>query len=107
LSAHGPFDGQPAATGFAPRLALTDATLAATCPAPMPHPDEPTLPDDAWRPLPAEFARAARPALADSHAAVLVLLDRTGEMLAAVGPFANQAAAGHPGMTCRHPRRRP
>jgi hypothetical protein len=89
------------------------------------------LPGDAWRPLPAEFARAARPALADSHAAVLVLLDRTGEMLAAVGPFANQAAAGrwrphtrprhgrgtgsscrctrrrHPGMTCRHPRRRP
>jgi hypothetical protein len=60
----------------------------------VPHPDEPTLPDDAWRPLPAEFARAARPALADSHAAVLVLLDRTGEMLAAVGPFANQAAAG-------------
>jgi hypothetical protein len=93
LAAHGPFDGQPAAASYAPRLAMTDAAVAATRPMPLHHPDQPLLPDDAWLPVPAELARLARPALVDARAAALVLLDRTHALLTVVGLFRNRAGA--------------
>jgi hypothetical protein len=93
LSAHGPFDGEPAAASHAPGLAMTDPTVAATRPVPLHQPDQPTLPDDAWFAVPDPLARVARPALADTRTTVLVLVDRTRAVLAAVGPFRTRAAA--------------
>jgi hypothetical protein len=93
LSTHGPFDGEIAAASHAPHLAMIDATVAATRPMPLHHPDQPALPDDAWLPVPAELAHAARPAITDARAAALVLLDRTRCVLTVVGPFADHTAA--------------
>jgi len=92
LAAHGPFDGEHAAASYAPQLAMADAAVAATRPMPLHHPDQPKVPDDAWRPVPAELARLARPALTDARAA-LVLLDRTRGLLAGVGTFPGHTAA--------------
>jgi hypothetical protein len=93
LAAHGPFNGEPAAGSYAPDLAMTDATIAATRPVPLHHPDQQTLPDDAWLTVPAALAQAARSTLVDTRAAALVLLDRTHGRLTAVGPFRNHASA--------------
>ena len=93
LAAHGPFDGEQAAASYTPQLAMTDAAVAATRPMPLHHPDQPAVPDDVWRPVPAELARLARPALADARTAALVLLDRDRAVLAAVGPFPGHTAA--------------
>jgi hypothetical protein len=92
LSAHGPFDGEIAAASHAPYLAMTDASVAATRPMPLHHPDQPALPDDAWLPVPAELAHAARPAITDARATALVLLDRDRTLLTVIGPFADHAA---------------
>jgi hypothetical protein len=93
LTAHGPFNGQPAAETYAPHLAMTAATIAATRAIPLHHPDQPTLPDNAWLPIPATLAQGARPALVDARATALVLLDRDHTRLTAVGPFRNHANA--------------
>jgi hypothetical protein len=93
LSAHGLFDGEPAAANHAPHLAMTDPAVAATRPVPLHQPDQPTLPDEAWFAVPDPLARLARPALADTRTTVLVLVDRTRAVLAAVGPFRTHAAA--------------
>ncbi len=92
LAAHGPFDGEQAAASYAPQLAMTDAAVAATRPMPLHHPDQPAVPDDAWRPVPADLARVARPALADARTAALVLLDRDRAVFATVGPFPGHTA---------------
>jgi hypothetical protein len=94
IAAHGPFDGQSAAADYAPQLAMTDPRVAATRPTPLHHPDQTTLPDDTWIGIPADLARAAHPALTDAAAAVLVLLDHTRALLAAIGPFTSHDAAG-------------
>jgi hypothetical protein len=73
LSAHGPFDGQPAAASHAPHLAMADATVAATRAMPLHHPNQPVIPADAWLAVPTDLAR---PAPLDARAAALVLLDR-------------------------------
>jgi hypothetical protein len=94
LTAHGPFEGDHAAAGYAPSLAATDPTVVATGPAALHPPDQPAVPEDAWGPLPAEIAASAHatPA-ADAPVTVLVLLDRTRAVAAAVGPFDDPAAA--------------
>jgi hypothetical protein len=93
LAAHGPFGGEQAAASYAPRLAMTDAAVAATRPMPLHHPDQPAVPDGIWHPVPADLARLARPALTDARTAALVLLDRDRAVLAAVGPFPGHTAA--------------
>jgi len=93
LAAHGPFGGEQAAASYAPRLAMTDAAVAATRPMPLHHPDQPAVPDAIWHPVPADLARLARPALTNARTAALVLLDRTHGLLTAVGPFRNHATA--------------
>lgn len=93
LSTHGPFAGATAASSHTATLALGDSALFATRPAPLHHPDEATLPDTAWLDVPDQLAAAARPALADTPTAALVLLDRPSRRLAAIGPFTRPADA--------------
>ncbi|MFD6754897.1 hypothetical protein [Micromonospora gifhornensis] len=93
LDAHGPTSGATAAHSHAATLALDNATLAATRPAPLHNPAAPTLPATCWVDLPADLAATLRPALHHARAAALVLLDRTGGRLATVGPFPTHAAA--------------
>jgi hypothetical protein len=93
LAAYGPFDGETAAANHAAQLALANPDIAATRPMPLHHPNRPDLTDEAWKPVPPEYARAARPALVDAPTIALVLLDRARNILATVGPFPNHAAA--------------
>jgi hypothetical protein len=93
-TAHGPFEGDHAAAGYAPRLAAADPTVVATGPAALHPTDQPAVPEDAWGALPAEIAVSAHATPgADAPVTVLVLLDRTRAVAAAVGPFDDPAAA--------------
>jgi hypothetical protein len=94
LAAHGPFTGGTAASNYGPRLALTDLTVTHTRTALLHHPNQPTLPDDAWLGgLPADLADNIRPALATTNSTALVLLDRDRAVLTVVGPFRSFDAA--------------
>lgn len=93
LAAHGPASGAEAADAYAPALAFTDTTVAATRPAPLHDPAHTPLPDSAWVDMPAELGATLRPADDDTSTAVVVLLDRDGGRLAAAGPFRNHATA--------------
>ncbi|MFG3645075.1 hypothetical protein ACGF3C_32855 [Micromonospora sp. NPDC047762] len=93
LAAHGPTSGPTAADSHAATHALDSTTLAATRPTPLHDPAATALPATCWVDLPTDLAAALRPALDDARTAVLVLLDRTGGRLAAVGPFPTHTAA--------------
>src|SRR6266542_393246 len=97
-SAHGPFEGGQAASGYAPALVLpgaedADDGIIATCPAALHPTDQPAIPGTAWQAVPEEIAASAHPAPGQTGAAVLVLLDRTHAVFATVGPFDNHADA--------------
>jgi hypothetical protein len=96
LRVHGPFDGETAAERYAPALAMTDPSVAATLPLPMHHPGSGDLPpDDAWRPLHHQVTVSTTPAAAPAQPApaALVLLDQPRQRLAVVGPFPDHTAA--------------
>jgi len=93
LTAYGPFDGDRAASGHAPVLAMTNPTVFATCPVALHPAEQPAVPDEAWLPIPADLAATAHPAPTDTNTAVVVLLDRARTVAAAIGPFPNRAAA--------------
>ncbi|WP_433458424.1 hypothetical protein [Micromonospora sp. CA-248212] len=93
LTAHGPTNGATAADSPAATLALDSTTLTATRPVPLHAPAITALPATCWVDLPTDLAAALRPALDDARTAVLVLLNRAGGRLAAVGPFPGHAAA--------------
>jgi hypothetical protein len=93
LTAHGPFENETTAAGYAPELVMDDSTIAASRPVPLHHPDQPCPPLDRWLPVPPALAEAARPALADAPGVALVLMDRSRHVLTAVGPFPHYNAA--------------
>jgi hypothetical protein len=93
LGAHGPTSGATAAGTHAATLALDSTTLAVTRPVPLHDPAATALPATCWVDLPSDLAAALRPALDDARTAVLVLLDRAGDRLAAIGPFPTHTAA--------------
>jgi hypothetical protein len=93
LGAHGPTSGPAAAGSHAAALALDSTTLAVTRPVPLHDPAATALPATCWVDLPPDLAAALRPALDNARTTVLVLLDRTGGRLAAVGPFPTHATA--------------
>lgn len=95
LHVHGPFDGEDAAAAHAPVLATADPSVAATLPLPLHHPGGGDLPpDDAWRPLHQQATTSTTSAAPTQPAqAALVLLDRTRQRLAVVGPFPDHTAA--------------
>lgn len=92
LLGYGPFDGAQAAVTFAQRLDRVREDLRATCPVPLHDPRQPSLPDSVWRAIPSALADI-EPAPGDAPRTGLVLLDRAGGRVAAVGPFADPAAA--------------
>ncbi len=95
LTVHGPFDGANAAASHAPHLVGADPTVVGTCPTPLHHPDQPTLPDTAWVDMPDDLATHAHLAVGDATAPVvlLLLLDRGQGRHALVGPFPHHHAA--------------
>lgn len=93
LTAHGPGKGPATAQEYAPVLALTDATTAATVAVPLHDPTEPSVPDAAWRHVPDDITAGLRTAPADTRTGVVVLLDRAGQRLAVAGPFADEVSA--------------
>ncbi len=93
LAAYGPFDGDRAASGHAPVLAMTNPAVFATRPVALHPAEQPAVPDEAWLPLPADLAATAHPAPTDTTAAVVVLLDRARTVAATIGPFSNRATA--------------
>jgi hypothetical protein len=93
LAAHGRFDGDPAAESYAPRLAMTEAAMAATRPVALHDPGQLDMPDGSWFAIPAHPACATVATIGDARAAVLVLLDRYRGLLSAVGPFPGHVAA--------------
>lgn len=94
VTAHGPMPGGAAASACAPRLAAADPAITATGPVPLHQSHQTRLPDHVWRPLPAKVAGSAHPMQGDqTPAMVLVLLDRAGGQVAAIGPFSDPAAA--------------
>jgi hypothetical protein len=93
LAAYGPFAGETVAADHAAALAMHTPDIAATRPMPLHHPDRPDLTNQAWKPVPPKYARAARAALVDAPTIALVLLDRARNILATVGPFPNHADA--------------
>jgi hypothetical protein len=94
MCAYGPFDGDVAASGYAPRLAAADPTIVATCPAPLNPADQPVLPETGWLALPQQVAASAHPPPGQPGPAVVVLLDRARAIAATVGPFDDRSAAG-------------
>ena len=94
LTAHGPFAGEPAADTYAPHLAMSDPTVAATRTMPLHRPADPYVADDLWKPVPPAWANTARPApVQDRPLSAVVLLDHARHVLAAVGPFRDRATA--------------
>jgi hypothetical protein len=90
LTAHGPTGSADTAASHATALAPHTATM----PTPLHDPSTKAVPATCWVDLSSELAAARRPALDDdARIAVLVLLDRTGGRIAAVGPFPTRAAA--------------
>lgn len=93
LSAHGPFDGEPAAASHAAWLAASDTNLLATRPAPLLPADQARHLDQMWLQIPARFASTVQPADPEIPPVVLVVLDRGQHRLAVIGPFAEQEDA--------------
>jgi hypothetical protein len=93
VTAHGPFDGRTAADSYAPHLVAAQPTLTGTCPVPLHHPDQPTLPDTAWVPMLPAIAARVTPAPAGAAPVALLLLDRHTGRHALVGPFPHHRAA--------------
>ena len=71
----------------------TQPTLTGTCPVPLHHPDQPTLPDTAWVPMLPAIAARVTPAPAGAAPVALLLLDRNTGRHALVGPFPHHRAA--------------
>ena len=94
VTGHGPFGSERAARRHGRHVAATDRTVAATRPVPLHHPDLPELAGDAWTAIPDVIATHLRPAApAEPGPTLLLLLDRTGGRIAAVGPFPDPDAA--------------
>jgi hypothetical protein len=99
VTGHGPFGSARAARRHARHVASKDATVAATRPLPLHHPDLPVLADDAWSGIPDVLATHLLPAAtAQPGPTLLLLLDRHRGRIAAVGPFpdTDTAAAWQP-----------
>ena len=93
VTAHGPFDDRTVADSYAPRLATADPRVTGTCPVPLHHPDQPTMPDTAWVPMLPAIATRVTPAPAGAAPVALLLLDRNTGRHALVGPFPHHRAA--------------
>jgi len=93
LTLHGPTDGPAAAQDHAPWLAGNDTSVAATLAFPLHHPGNGELPDqDKWCPLPSLTLNTTAP-LPEASPVALVVIDRAGQRMAAVGPFPHHNAA--------------
>ena len=94
VTGHGPFGSERAARRHGRHVAATDATVAATRPVPLHHPDLPALAGDAWTAIPDVIAAHLRPGrVAEPGPTLLLLLNRTRGRITAVGPFPDPATA--------------
>src|SRR4051812_10110806 len=94
MAAHGPFEGDRAASSYAPRLAAADLKASSRPARSRCRPtDQPTVPDSAWLSGPGPVARSAHPTSGTTLATVLVLLDRDRAVAATVGPFDEHTTA--------------